>query len=78
MPTTARLASDEECSMSREAVADLLDRYINDPLFRARLRADPRRALDESGLDLTPEERKSLETVDWTLPDTQLQERITK
>jgi hypothetical protein len=64
--------------MSREAVEELLDRYINDPLFRARMKANPHRALDESGLDLTPEERKSLESVDWTLPDTQLQERITK
>jgi hypothetical protein len=64
--------------MSREALEDLLDRYFNDPIFRARLKANPQAALAESGLDLSDDERKSLEGLDWTLPDGQLQERISK
>jgi hypothetical protein len=68
----------KERDVSQEAMAELLDRYMNDPLFRARMKADPRRAVAESGLELTPEEQQSLEQLDWSLPDAQLQERITK
>jgi hypothetical protein len=51
---------------------------MNDPIFRARMKADPQGAVAESGLDLTPEERQSLESLDWTLPDTKLDDRISK
>jgi hypothetical protein len=68
----------KERDVSQEAVAELLDRYMNDPLFRAWMKADPRRAVAESGLELTTEEQQSLEQLDWSLPDAQLQERITK
>lgn len=64
--------------MSQEAIADFLDRYMNDPLFRAMMKADPRRAVAECGLELTPEEQDSLLRIDWTLPDSELQERISK
>ncbi len=64
--------------MSQEAVEELLDRYMNDTWFRAKMKADPRRALAESGLELTDEEQESLHGMDWSLPDAQLQERISK
>jgi hypothetical protein len=76
---TARCAADsKEWGMSDDAVAELFDRYMNDPLFRAMMKVDPRRAVAESGLELTMEEQDSLHQIDWSLPDSQLQERLSK
>ena len=36
-----RYVSPRSRSMSREAVEELMDRYMNDPVFRARMKADP-------------------------------------
>jgi hypothetical protein len=64
--------------MSQDAVEELLDRYMNDPLFRAKMQIDPRMAVAECGLELTLEEQQSLHQFDWSLPDAQLQERLSK
>lgn len=61
--------------MSRETVGKLVDQWINDPAFRAQMRADPEGAVQRSGALLDPDELAALRSVDWSLSDTQLQAR---
>ena len=62
--------------MSRAGVEDLVDRWINDPAFRQEMREDAVGAVRRSGVDLDEDEWQALESVDWTLPDEELQARL--
>ena len=56
----------------------LTDRFMNDPDFRERMRRDPEETAESLGLELDEEERQALRSIDWSLPDEQLQERASK
>ena len=62
--------------MSRAAVETLIDRWMNEPDFRAALRQDAEAAVRTSGADLSAEEWDALRRIDWSLPDEELQSRI--
>ena len=62
--------------MSREAIEELLDRWENDPAFRAEIRADPEGAVRQAGVQLDAREMAALRSVDWNEPDEVLQARI--
>lgn len=62
--------------MSREAVGKLIDRWINEPAFRAELRADSERTVRRSGVKLDAEEWAALRAIDWRLSDEELQARV--
>ncbi len=64
--------------MSYEAVGKLVDLWMSDPSFRAQAKKDPRTAARKAGVELSAEELATLNSVDWNLPDEQLQTRITK
>jgi len=64
--------------MNRAAVEQLLDRWINDPAFRQELRADPEAAVRRTGTGLDDTEWAALRQVDWSLPDEELQSRVSK
>lgn len=64
--------------MSREGVEILIDRWINEPAFRAELRSDPEGAVERSGVILDEDEQAALRSVDWTISDEQLQARFIK
>jgi len=64
--------------MSREAIEQLIDKWMNEPAFRAELRADPVGAARRAGARLTDEELTALRNVDWSLSDDELQARYTK
>jgi hypothetical protein len=55
-----------------------MDRYTNDPTFRTELKTDPQGAIERSGIQLDPKEREAVESIDWSLPDEQLKERVSK
>lgn len=61
--------------MSRETVETLIDRWMNEPSFRADLRADPQGAVTRSGVELSEEEWEALRSFDWSLSDEQLEVR---
>lgn len=61
--------------MSRVAVEDLIDRWINEPSFRAEIRQDPEGAVRRTGLELTEDEWAALRNVDWQLSDEELTAR---
>lgn len=64
--------------MSHENVGKLMDRWMNDREFRQHLRADPEKAVAESGVSLTAEEFSALKSFDWTKSDQQLVSLISK
>jgi hypothetical protein len=64
--------------MSRTAVENLIDRWINEPAFRQELRTDPEGAVRRSGAELDETEWAALNNVDWNLTDEELQARVSK
>ena len=55
--------------MSREAVESLMDKWANEPLFRAELRADAEAAVKSTGAQLDADEWAAVKAIDWKLPD---------
>lgn len=64
--------------MSREAIETLMDRWMNEPAFRAELRADPEAAVKKSGVQLDEDELTALKAMDFNLEDEELQARVSK
>jgi predicted ribosomally synthesized peptide with nif11-like leader len=64
--------------MSREAIEELIDRWMNDPAFRAAVRQDPEGAVRGTGLELTADELAAVQGVDWSLSDEELSSRASK
>ena len=62
--------------MSRAAVETLIDRWMNEPDFRAALRYDAETTVRATGADLNGEEWDALRRIDWSLSDEELQARI--
>jgi hypothetical protein len=60
-----------------DAFGVLMDKWLNDAVFRGTLRADPEGAVRALGLDLGPEQWAALRR-QLALPDEQLQARISK
>ncbi len=64
--------------MPREAIAELVDRYLNEPAFRAALQQDPEGTVRRSGIALSEDELAALRSIDWSLPDEELRARVNK
>ena len=64
--------------MSREAVNELFDRWVNDAGFREEVRTDAVGAVRGTGAHLDEDEWAALRTVDWNQPDSELQARVSK
>jgi hypothetical protein len=61
-----------------ESMQRLADRFMNDAQFREQMRRDPEGAARSEGLELDDEDRQALRSIDWNLPDEQLNERVSK
>jgi len=64
--------------MSRAAIGVLIDRWLNEPEFRAAVRRDPEVAVRASGVELDAEEWAALGAIDWNLSDEELNSRLSK
>ena len=64
--------------MNHENVEILMDRWMNDPAFRADLRANPEQAAKGAGVTLNADELAALNNVDWSLTDDELTQRVSK
>jgi len=64
--------------MSREAVMELTERWINDPSFREALRRDPEGAVRATGAELDEDEWTTLRNADWSVSDEELLTRASK
>ena len=59
-------------------IETLMDRWENDPGFRAELRRDPEGAVRAAGVSLSDEERTVLGAIDWSQSDEELSVRASK
>ena len=64
--------------MSRAAIGTLIDRWMNEPEFRAAIRRDPEGTVRACGVELEADELAALGEIDWNLPDEELNARISK
>lgn len=64
--------------MSREALEQLVERWMEDNTFRTSVRQDPEGAIRATGLELTSEEWDAVRNLDWSLTDEELTARATK
>ncbi|HLJ54510.1 MAG TPA: Os1348 family NHLP clan protein [Chthonomonadaceae bacterium] len=64
--------------MNRDAIETLMDRWMNEPAFRAEMRANPEAAVKASGIELTEDEQAALKGIDFSLSDEELQARVSK
>lgn len=68
----------KEAPMSHPQIAQLIERWINDSIFRSALRKNPEEALNRSGVKLTDEEWAAFKKIDWSKSDQELQTLISK
>jgi hypothetical protein len=64
--------------VSREALEQLMDRWINDSAFREEFRSDPEAAVRKSGLSLSPDEWNDVRAMDVQPADEELQPRVSR
>ena len=64
--------------MSREAMGKLIDQWMNEPAFRTEVRSNPEAAIQRYGIELDADEMSAVRSIDWSLPDEELQARISK
>ena len=61
--------------MSRESIEALVERWMEDPSFRAAVRKDPEGTVRGTGLELSTEEWAAVRNFDWSLSDEELTAR---
>ena len=59
----------------QEAIASLLERWMNDEVFRASFRQDPEAAVKASGVQLSDDAWAALRAIDWEQRDEELKSR---
>jgi hypothetical protein len=64
--------------MSRDSVAALVDRYLNDPFFRGDFARDPEGATRAAGIALDEDEIEALRAAVWKQGDEPLETRVAK
>jgi len=64
--------------MSSTALDQIMERYTQDPAFKAQLQADPEAAAKAAGIALDDEDRQALRGLDFSLSDQELQQRVSK
>jgi hypothetical protein len=64
--------------MSLAAMERIIDRWHTDATFREKLRTNADVALQSSGEELDGSDLEALRSIEWNLPDQQLEERISK
>lgn len=64
--------------MADESVGKLVDRWINDPAFRTRMRQDPEETIRASGVRLSAAQWEAVRKVDWSQSDQELQALASK
>jgi hypothetical protein len=62
--------------MSREALEQFVERWMNEPAFRAEIRRDLEAAIERAGYELDEDEWSVLRDTDWSQPDEELRTRM--
>ena len=64
--------------MSQDAVADLVERYLNDAAFRTAFALDPEAAVADAGFELDADELAALRSTVSSHDDQPLRPRVSK
>ena len=64
--------------MAQDSVDQLVEKWLGDPGFRARMQRDPEGAVKSCGMTLTTEEWATVRNVVMTTSDEALRTRISK
>ena len=64
--------------MNQETLETLLDKWMNDVAFREEVRQNPQAAIERTGVSLSEDDLATLQQVDWSLSDEELQGRLSK
>ena len=64
--------------MAQDSVDQLVEKWLGDPGFRARMQRDPEGTVKSCGMTLTTEEWATVRTVVMTTGDEALRARISK
>lgn len=72
------MAQTERELMSKKQVDNFMDRWLNDPAFAGRLKADPKAALRSCGIEPWDHLVESLKDMDSSTPAEELQKRVSK
>ena len=63
---------------NQEAMQQLAERFMNNQEFREEMRRDPEGAAERSGFQLDDEDKQALKSMDWSVSDEELKERVSK
>jgi hypothetical protein len=63
---------------NQEVMQQLTERFMNDADFREQMKQDPEGAAERSGLPLDEEDKQALKSIDWSVSDEELKERVSK
>ena len=61
--------------MDKSDVDKLVNRWMNEPDFRKKMKENPEETIKASGIRLDEKDKKALQGIDWKLPDEELQKR---
>ena len=61
--------------MDKSDVDKLVNRWMNEPDFRKKMKENPEETIKASGIRLDEQDKKALQGIDWKLPDEELQKR---
>jgi len=61
--------------MSREAIEEMVDRWMNDLEFRQAVQRDAEAAVRAAGFELDADEWSALKAIDWNMSDEELMTR---
>jgi hypothetical protein len=61
--------------MSRESLETLVEKWTEDPAFRASVRKDPEGTIRATGLELSTDEWAAVRNFDWSVSDEELTTR---
>jgi len=64
--------------MSRQAVEQLMDKWMNEEPFREEVRSDAETAIRNTGLELDADEWEAVKNMEWDAPDEELMTRANK
>ena len=64
--------------MERKGVDQLVEKYLNDPVFRAKMKRDPEGTVKNCGITLNAEEWATVRNVVMTTSDESLRARVSK
>jgi hypothetical protein len=76
--STYRTFHTQENDVSRDSMQSLMEKWMSDPQFRAKMRNDPQAAIQDGGFNLTDDEVAQVSALSDPTSSQALEERVSK